>query len=127
MTRLPKIVGLAQAKALVLMGERLTTAQAIAIGLVNEAVADEKLVGCNASNTVLIYDEILCGLSDPPMSSVQLDLEQMGYDAAELLEVCRRELPTYMVPARIVWRDALPRSPNGKIDRKTIAAELEQA
>ncbi len=33
-------------------------------------------------------------------------------------------LPTYMRPARIEWRDALPRSANGKIDRAALRAEL---
>ena len=36
----------------------------------------------------------------------------------------RRELPTYMQPAEIVWRDALPRNANGKLDRAAIAAEV---
>ncbi|WP_375270087.1 AMP-binding protein [Sphingomonas sp.] len=36
----------------------------------------------------------------------------------------KRELPTYMQPAEIVWRDALPRNANGKLDRAAIAAEV---
>jgi acyl-CoA synthetase (AMP-forming)/AMP-acid ligase II len=34
-----------------------------------------------------------------------------------------RELPAYMQPREIVWRDALPLSPNGKVDRSAL---LEQ-
>ncbi len=41
-----------------------------------------------------------------------------------LLLACRKTLPNYMVPSRIVFRDTLPRNPNGKIDRKQLAAEL---
>lgn len=37
--------------------------------------------------------------------------------AAELSRRLRRELPSYMVPTRIVELTALPRNPNGKIDR----------
>jgi len=37
---------------------------------------------------------------------------------------CRREMPLYMVPGRIIERDALPRNPNGKIDRSRLATEL---
>ncbi len=36
----------------------------------------------------------------------------------------RQKLPLYMVPHRIEWRDALPRNPNGKIDRRTVVALL---
>lgn len=43
-------------------------------------------------------------------------------DAAELLMECKRRLPTYMVPAHIrIHETTLPRNPNGKIDRKTLA------
>ncbi len=40
----------------------------------------------------------------------------------ELLKHCRRELPRYMMPARIVVTDALPRTASGKLDRRRLAA-----
>ncbi len=41
--------------------------------------------------------------------------------SAALLKECQRRLPAYMVPAHIDIRtDALPRNPNGKIDRKLL-------
>ena len=44
---------------------------------------------------------------------------------AALLEECKRQLPGFMVPVRIVARrEPLPRNPNGKIDRKRLGAEL---
>ena len=44
-------------------------------------------------------------------------------DSAALLAECRRRMPAYMVPAVIaVQRGPLPRNPNGKIDRKLLAA-----
>jgi acyl-CoA ligase (AMP-forming) (exosortase A-associated) len=44
---------------------------------------------------------------------------------AQLLNKCQRHMPSYMVPARIeVWRGALPRNPNGKIDRARLFREL---
>jgi acyl-CoA ligase (AMP-forming) (exosortase A-associated) len=47
-------------------------------------------------------------------------------DAEALLAQCRQQLPAYMVPARIAVREAsLPRNPNGKIDRKLLAAEMQ--
>lgn len=41
-----------------------------------------------------------------------------------LLTACRTNLPNYMVPAHIVYRDSLPRNPNGKIDRQALSAEI---
>lgn len=43
-------------------------------------------------------------------------------DVAELLAECRARMPAYMIPAGInVHEGPLPRNPNGKIDRKTLA------
>jgi acyl-CoA ligase (AMP-forming) (exosortase A-associated) len=39
---------------------------------------------------------------------------------------CRRALPNFMVPARILLRESLPRNQNGKIDRRALAAELTE-
>jgi acyl-CoA ligase (AMP-forming) (exosortase A-associated) len=43
---------------------------------------------------------------------------------SELLAACRKDLPLYMVPARFIERSALPRNPNGKIDRPLLAREF---
>ena len=43
-----------------------------------------------------------------------------------LLAAAKRELPAFMVPHKILTRnDSLPRNPNGKIDRKTLALESQ--
>jgi acyl-CoA ligase (AMP-forming) (exosortase A-associated) len=43
-----------------------------------------------------------------------------------VLAECRNRLPIYMVPAKVDVRPGpLPRNPNGKIDRKSLAAEFE--
>ncbi|MDR2261122.1 MAG: acyl-CoA ligase (AMP-forming), exosortase A system-associated [Azoarcus sp.] len=45
--------------------------------------------------------------------------------ARTLAAECRLRMPTYMVPSRIDIRgEPLPRNPNGKIDRKTLASDL---
>jgi acyl-CoA synthetase (AMP-forming)/AMP-acid ligase II len=45
-------------------------------------------------------------------------------DTAALLAECRMHMPAYMVPAAIETQPGpLPRNPNGKIDRKRLAAE----
>ena len=41
---------------------------------------------------------------------------------AELRARLRRALPNFMQPTRYVWRDALPRNANGKLDRAGIRA-----
>ena len=47
-------------------------------------------------------------------------------DTQALLAECKQRMPAYMVPATIEVRDSpLPRNPNGKIDRKALAAEFE--
>ncbi len=42
---------------------------------------------------------------------------------AELRARLKRELPAWMQPVRYVWRDALPRNANGKLDRAAIREE----
>ena len=52
----------------------------------------------------------------------------VALEKAALLAACRQRLPLYMMPARIEIRsETLPRNPNGKIDRKRLAAELAAA
>lgn len=47
-----------------------------------------------------------------------------GFDADALLGHCAGAMARFMVPARIEICEHLPRSPNGKIDRKALAAGL---
>ena len=42
----------------------------------------------------------------------------------ELRAFLKRQLPNFMQPGPIVWRDELPRSPNGKLDRQGLKDEL---
>jgi acyl-CoA synthetase (AMP-forming)/AMP-acid ligase II len=43
-----------------------------------------------------------------------------------LLQVCKGALPSYMIPIRVdIWHGALPRNPNGKIDRALLAQTLK--
>lgn len=48
-----------------------------------------------------------------------------GEGAEERLKAhLRRELPPHMQPQRLVWKDKLPISPNGKLDRTALNAEI---
>jgi acyl-CoA ligase (AMP-forming) (exosortase A-associated) len=42
----------------------------------------------------------------------------------ELRAWLKRELPNFMQPSAILWRDELPRTPNGKLDRERLKHEL---
>ncbi len=56
-------------------------------------------------------------IATPPPGVAALDLPA-------LLAACRQHMPAYMVPAGIeAASGALPRNPNGKIDRKRLAGE----
>jgi amino acid adenylation domain-containing protein len=41
-------------------------------------------------------------------------------DGAALREHARKRLPEFMVPAEVVWLDAFPLTPNGKVDRRRL-------
>jgi len=56
---------------------------------------------------------------------VAADADTFMLDA--LLAACRQALPGFMVPARVELRQALPRNPNGKIDRPALRDELDAA
>jgi acyl-CoA synthetase (AMP-forming)/AMP-acid ligase II len=47
-----------------------------------------------------------------------------GFEPTTLLDELRGRLPMYMMPREIVVRADLPRSPNGKFDRKVLRQEL---
>lgn len=47
-------------------------------------------------------------------------------DVDILLQACRQRLPAYMLPSHIELREGnLPRNPNGKIDRKLLAQQMQ--
>jgi acyl-CoA synthetase (AMP-forming)/AMP-acid ligase II len=48
------------------------------------------------------------------------------FDHEVLVGQCRERLPVYMVPAHIEALSTLPRTPNGKIDRKALANDFSQ-
>jgi acyl-CoA ligase (AMP-forming) (exosortase A-associated) len=46
-------------------------------------------------------------------------------DPGEIISHCKKHLPNFMTPLEVVIRAALPHTPNGKIDRNALAAELQ--
>ena len=82
-------------------------------------------------NTGLVTECAAIGIPDPDIGQAVVVVahcaEPTDAAAAEVIEACKRELPTFMVPAAVVWRDRLPKNPNGKIDRRKLNAELQDA
>ncbi len=46
-------------------------------------------------------------------------------DEAALAAHLKSELPNFMQPHRIIWKNELPRNPNGKLDRVAIEADMK--
>jgi acyl-CoA synthetase (AMP-forming)/AMP-acid ligase II len=45
-------------------------------------------------------------------------------DSDALLAYCKQKMPNFMVPTHIAWLEVLPRNPNGKFDRPSLAAQF---
>jgi len=43
-----------------------------------------------------------------------------------LAQLLKQELPNFMQPKAIHWRETLPQGSNGKLDREVLVAELER-
>ncbi|WP_421741984.1 acyl-CoA ligase (AMP-forming), exosortase A system-associated [Cellulomonas sp.] len=80
-----------------------------------------------ALRTELAVDAVAFGVEDDRLGQrivlVVAPAAGATLDPATLLAALRSALPTFMVPAEIVVRDSVPRSPNGKYDRPRVRAE----
>jgi len=74
----------------------------------------------------VVIEAVALGVPDDRLGeAIALVVRGRGQEAdLELRNYLRRELPNFMQPAHIFWRDELPRSPNGKLDREIIKSEL---
>jgi acyl-CoA ligase (AMP-forming) (exosortase A-associated) len=79
--------------------------------------------------TGLVGDVVAVGVPHPQLGQAIILVASPGAqgtrDTARLLEGCKKQLPTFMVPHAIEWRDSLPRNPNGKFDRPALANEMK--
>jgi len=77
----------------------------------------------------LVADAAAVGVAHPTLGQAVVVIVSpapgRARDEAAILSECKKQLPAFMVPARIEWRDDLPRNPNGKYDRPKLAAELK--
>jgi acyl-CoA ligase (AMP-forming) (exosortase A-associated) len=74
----------------------------------------------------LITEAVALGVPDPRLGeAIALVVRPDRRDQEEALRAhLKRELPNFMQPGPILWRTELPRSPNGKLDRVALKAEL---
>ena len=74
--------------------------------------------------TGLVGEAAAFGVKHPKLGDAIVVVATGAADAANALRSeCQKRLPPYMVPAHIeIVAESLPRNPNGKIDRKALAA-----
>jgi acyl-CoA synthetase (AMP-forming)/AMP-acid ligase II len=77
----------------------------------------------------MVRDAVALGVDDDRLGQhivviVAGSSEDPPVDAEALVKDLRKRLPLYMVPKRVVVRNELPRSPNGKFDRNLLRQEL---
>lgn len=80
--------------------------------------------------TELVAEAAAVGVPHPVLGQaiVLIATSRTGseFDHNALLAACKLHLPAFMLPSRIEYRRGnLPRNPNGKIDRKLLAEELQ--
>lgn len=80
--------------------------------------------------TGLLTEAVAIGVPHPTQGqaivAVVVPRSAADFDAELVLSQCRQRLPAFMVPALVKSYASLPRNPNGKIDRKHLAGELDQ-
>ena len=78
--------------------------------------------------TGLVAEVVALGVPDERLGHAIHLVVRPAADALDpesaLPKALQKELPNFMQPHAIHWRDMLPLNPNGKLDRTAIAAEL---
>ena len=72
-----------------------------------------------------VAEAVALGIADERLGqSILLYARPVGEGAEQRLsDWFKRNLPGFMQPTRVVWRDQLPRNANGKLDRAALKAE----
>jgi acyl-CoA ligase (AMP-forming) (exosortase A-associated) len=84
-----------------------------------------------AYETGLVHEAVALGLEDEALGHrvvlVVTPCDPADFEPAAVTARLRHVLPGYMVPAEVIVRAAVPRSPNGKLDRALLRHELSAA
>lgn len=88
--------------------------QRIELGEIEQAVLHTP--GCHGAVASVIQGIIVvfCERDDPT-----------GHVSEEVLQTCRNWLPAFMVPGDVIYMQAFPRLPSGKVDRKKLKTNYE--
>ncbi len=77
--------------------------------------------------TGLVAEAVALGVAHPRLGqAVHLVVRGDAAGREELPKKLQRDLPNFMQPQHIHWREALPLNPNGKIERTALQAELDE-
>ena len=79
--------------------------------------------------TDIVSEAVALGIPDERLGhAVHLVVRGSGdpEEREQLPRLLKQELPNFMQPTEIHWRDALPLNPNGKIDRTALYRELTE-
>ncbi|WDA42891.1 acyl-CoA ligase (AMP-forming), exosortase A system-associated [Erythrobacter sp. BLCC-B19] len=77
--------------------------------------------------TGLAAEAVALGVPHPRLGqAVHLVVRGDPAGAEELPKRLQRDLPNFMQPQHIHWREAMPLNPNGKIDRTALQAQLNK-
>ncbi len=81
-----------------------------------------------AQATGLVSEAAAFGVKDERLGQAILLFAVLAKDAdkAAFRRAMSAALPTFMQPQHLIWKDGLPRSPNGKIDRTALKEEAKQ-
>jgi acyl-CoA ligase (AMP-forming) (exosortase A-associated) len=75
----------------------------------------------------LVHEAAAVGVPDAKLGQVIALVAKPQDERASvepLLAFYKARVPLYMVPTHILWRDTLPRNPNGKIDRRLLSETI---
>lgn len=80
--------------------------------------------------TEIVGETVAIGVPHPVLGQaivvIATPLKESKLEAGDLMTACKRHLPAFMLPSHIDIREhSLPRSPNGKIDRKSLFQEMQ--
>lgn len=80
-----------------------------------------------ALGTGLVAEAVALGIAHARLGqAVHLVVRADAGEREELAKRLQRDLPNFMQPQHIHWRDAMPLNPNGKIDRTALQVELDK-